>query len=284
MNHLFKQISNIYPTLFLVVILFLLVRVVQQVINVEMMLYHMLLNILKRSLLDERMFLLQHFDFDLICSKMSWWKFWVQNIQKKIVACGAHLDSRNNLRDDTKAKSPGADDNGSGSVTMMEIGRILGRYNIQLEYTLRILFFAGEEQGLLGSAAYANQFKAAGDDIIAYINTDMLGYLPALKQPTLSFITRNSDPGLTSLCRSTATLYYPELPQGESTVCCSDQQSFFTNGVPAMCYFEIPGASVSYPYYHSIQDTYNNQWLSYSQLTTFGSAAFACVLELTQPW
>jgi carboxypeptidase Q len=64
----------------------------------------------------------------------------------EIVMLGAHFDSWHT--------GTGATDNGAGSAVMMEVVRILKALNVNLDRTIRIALWSGEEQGLLGSKAY----------------------------------------------------------------------------------------------------------------------------------
>ena len=68
------------------------------------------------------------------------------------VMAGAHLDSW--------VAADGAADNGAGSVMVMEAARILARIGAKPRRTIRFALWAGEEQGLLGSAAYVDQHLA----------------------------------------------------------------------------------------------------------------------------
>ena len=67
--------------------------------------------------------------------------------------------------------APGCDDNGSGTATALMAGRILSQY--RFEGTIRFIAFAGEEQWMVGSLAYAEAARAAGENIVAAINLDM---------------------------------------------------------------------------------------------------------------
>ena len=62
----------------------------------------------------------------------------------------AHLDS---TTFGSVSIAPGADDNASGSSAVLEAARILSQY--QFKHTIRFVLFTGEEQGLIGSRAYA---------------------------------------------------------------------------------------------------------------------------------
>jgi carboxypeptidase Q len=68
---------------------------------------------------------------------------------------GAHFDSWHS--------GTGATDNGAGSGVMMEAMRLLKTLNLQPRRTIRIGLWTGEEEGLLGSAAYVRQHFGARD-------------------------------------------------------------------------------------------------------------------------
>jgi len=68
------------------------------------------------------------------------------------VMAGAHLDSW--------VAGDGAADNGAGSAMIMEAARILAASGVRPRRTIRFALWAGEEQGLLGSAAYVEQHLA----------------------------------------------------------------------------------------------------------------------------
>ncbi|WP_199522162.1 M28 family peptidase [Geodermatophilus marinus] len=83
-----------------------------------------------------------------------------------VVMAGAHLDS--------VIEGPGINDNGSGSAALLETALLMG--NTKPENTLRFAWWAGEEQGLLGSAAYVEGLSQDERDRIAlYMNYDMVG-------------------------------------------------------------------------------------------------------------
>lgn len=66
------------------------------------------------------------------------------------VMAGAHLDSW--------AAGDGATDNGAGSAVVMEAARILSSLGVKPKRTIRFALWAGEEEGLFGSAAYVDKF------------------------------------------------------------------------------------------------------------------------------
>ncbi len=68
------------------------------------------------------------------------------------VMAGAHFDSW--------IAGDGANDNGAGSVTVIEAARLIAKLGIKPKRTIRFALWTGEEQGLLGSRAYIEQHLA----------------------------------------------------------------------------------------------------------------------------
>jgi hypothetical protein len=75
---------------------------------------------------------------------------------------------------DTVASAPGADDDGSGTAAVLAIARILSQYHFN--HTIRFITFSGEEVGTYGSFTYARDASYRGDNIVAVLNMDMIGY------------------------------------------------------------------------------------------------------------
>ena len=68
----------------------------------------------------------------------------------------------------------GADDNASGVAAIIELARILSQYCT--DNTIVYALWDEEETGLNGSAYYAQQAQANGDNILGNFNIDMMGY------------------------------------------------------------------------------------------------------------
>ncbi len=96
-------------------------------------------------------------------------------LKDELVMLGGHLDSWHG--------ATGATDNAAGCSVMMEAVRILKALNVQPRRTIRIVLWSGEEEGLLGSKAYAkNHFADTANDqwvlkpeqskVSAYYNLD----------------------------------------------------------------------------------------------------------------
>lgn len=82
---------------------------------------------------------------------------------------GAHFDSWH--------AGTGATDNGAGSGVMMEAMRLLKTLDLKPRRTIRIALWTGEEQGLLGSAAYVRQH---------FGTRDTAGFHPTAEQKKLA--------------------------------------------------------------------------------------------------
>ena len=92
------------------------------------------------------------------------------NLKNEFVVLSAHYDHvgvRGNV------VSNGADDDGSGTVAVLESARILS-LNLQNKRSILTVFHTGEEKGLLGSR-YATDNGNFMNGVIADINMDMVG-------------------------------------------------------------------------------------------------------------
>lgn len=93
---------------------------------------------------------------------------------KTYVAFGSHYDHIGIVHGnpaDTIAN--GADDDGSGAVTMLALGRVL-KASPPRRSTL-LVWHTGEEKGLLGSSHFTNNATVPIDSVVAHINMDMIG-------------------------------------------------------------------------------------------------------------
>ena len=70
---------------------------------------------------------------------------------------------------------PGADDNASGTVGVLEMARVLK--NIETDMTFIFIAFDSEESWLWGSYHYADSVAAQGADIVYMQNLDMIGHI-----------------------------------------------------------------------------------------------------------
>jgi carboxypeptidase Q len=90
-------------------------------------------------------------------------------LKDEVVMIGGHFDSWHS--------GTGATDNGAGSGIMMEAMRLIKTLGLTPRRTIRIALWTGEEEGLLGSAAYVRQH---------YGTRDTMGFHPTPEQQKLA--------------------------------------------------------------------------------------------------
>jgi hypothetical protein len=102
-------------------------------------------------------------------------------VPKPWIALGAHYDhlghggGGNSLanKDEAGQVHFGADDNASGAAAVLSIGAALAAR--PLTRNIVLAFWSGEELGLLGSAAFVAKPPVPIDQLMAYLNFDMVG-------------------------------------------------------------------------------------------------------------
>jgi Peptidase family M28 len=78
---------------------------------------------------------------------------------------GVRIDSINN----------GADDDGSGSVSTLEVAEAFAKGTIKPKRSIVFVWHTGEERGLWGSQYFTNHPTVPRDSIVAQLNMDMVG-------------------------------------------------------------------------------------------------------------
>lgn len=157
--------------------------------------------------------------------------------------------------------SPGADDDGSGTVITLAAAYLMKDY--AFNYTIRFVTFSGEEQGLLGSHVYAEEAFANGDNIIGVLNADMIGFaVTATHGNNIKIYYNDASEWLTDFTED-VSIQYDEyinlnvIPSGYSWG--SDHHSFWDAGYDSIFYHEYEFNH----YYHSSQDIIENMNLTY---------------------
>jgi len=156
------------------------------------------------------------------------------------IVVGAHLDSINMFLPFLRA--PGADDDGSGTVTILEALTALVKsqdiVNGTAENTVEFHWYSAEEGGLLGSQAIFKSYYDEGRDIKAMLQQDMTGYVAQTiangKPESVGVITDFVNPALTEFVKGIITTYC-DIPY-TLTKCgyaCSDHASASKYGYPS---------------------------------------------------
>ncbi len=164
----------------------------------------------------------------------------------EILVMGAHFDS--------VAAGPGADDDASGTAAVMEAAEVLRDH--RFERTIVFCAFGGEEQGLHGSKHYAQNANTRGDNIIAMLNYDMIGYTGPDQLPAVDVIGNDPSRWLVDYAYATNVIYQNGLyvdPKINPGMTASDHSSFWNQGYDAFYFGEDWGDPN--PHYHKATDT-----------------------------
>jgi hypothetical protein len=204
-----------------------------------------------------------------------------------IVIAGCHLDSTAQSSpgfDPTVDAAPGVDDDGSGLAATLALARYFWKLRGKLTHTLRFAFFNAEEQGLVGSHAYAAHLKSCNAPVRAVLCSDMIGYNsdaerifelhagatdPAVRDASVPIAQKVLDWAATfgklgpgQLYKGTSWSGAPDRDVSDGAINRSDHGSFQAQGWPAALVSEdffanLPGepASDPNPNYHRSGDT-----------------------------
>ncbi|GIV40649.1 MAG: hypothetical protein KatS3mg033_2449 [Thermonema sp.] len=170
----------------------------------------------------------------------------------------AHYDSTPN--------GPGVNDNGSGTVALLEIARIIQSWN--LPYSVRLVHFSAEEVGLVGSKRYVSEVAVPRHIAIrALINLDEVG---GDKNKNNTFVHCERDESNTSTVNNAISAHftqrmanitelYTSLNAVVSHAYASDYMPFEAAGYNIMGFYE----SYQTAHYHSSTDLLQNMDVPY---------------------
>ncbi len=176
----------------------------------------------------------------------------------RVVYLVAHMDA---ISGTPETCAPGADDDGSGTSAVVEAARVLSQFTF--EYTIKFVCFNGEEQGLVGSAAYVADIAQAGEDVIGAFNMDMIAYRGTdAAPPDIVIYTNSASQGLATTLSTACGDYLPGLLEPiihVENMTASDHASFWNWGYQAIvaCEDEAWGDDFS-PWYHTCNDLIAN--------------------------
>jgi hypothetical protein len=91
----------------------------------------------------------------------------------RVYVVSGHYDSRATDIMDAESDAPGANDDASGTVAVMEMARIMS--NHEFPATIVFMAVAGEEQGLLGARYWAEEANEDGVNIAGMFTNDIIG-------------------------------------------------------------------------------------------------------------
>jgi hypothetical protein len=184
-----------------------------------------------------------------------------------VYAVSAHFDSNN--------RSPGADDNTSATVGLLEMARVLAHH--PMPATIEIALFTGEESGLLGSREYVRRAVESGKELVGALNNDMVGYA---EDHRLDNTIRYSNAGIRDVQHGAAMLFSEMVTHDAEYYKSTDAAAYYD------AYGDIVGGIGSYPilaspHYHQSSDvleTVNHKLITeVSKVTTASVMLLASV-------
>ncbi len=153
-----------------------------------------------------------------------------------VIVCG-HYDS---------ITGTGTNDNGSGTVAILEIARLLR--NIPTEYSIKFINFSGEEDGLRGSQNYVNTVVNSTTpkmDIRVVFNMDEIGGVAGLTNDTVTCERDTGNPSSNNAASNaktqeliTCTELYSPLNTFLASAYASDYMTFEENNEVITGFFE----------------------------------------------
>ena len=186
--------------------------------------------------------------------------------------------------------APGANDDGSGTVLTMELARVFAESGLAFDATLVFICWAGEEQGLIGSAAHAQRLAAEKVPVEAMISNDIVGN----SRGGTGIVDAGSvrvyavgpeDSPARALARyivAAAAIYLPShrvrpMAREDRFGRGSDQSSFTQQGYPAVVFRE---ANENFDRQHSARDTLDGVDFAYLAQNARVNAAAVASLAL----
>ncbi len=180
-----------------------------------------------------------------------------ETLPEQIVGISGHYDSTSNL---AMTNAPGADDNASAIAAVLEAALIMRDY--RFERTIEFMCFNAEEQGRQGAHALAVDYLAAGKEIYAVVNNDMIGYWPTGWDRDLDVAYEPISNWLADRVVAASDTYVGiPTTKKQTGVCQDDHYAFTLLGIPAVtnmdCWEAHNGGigGESTPHYHRTTDT-----------------------------
>jgi len=174
------------------------------------------------------------------------------SVRDEVVIVGGHEDSTStNIN-----IAPGADDDATGTATVMEVFRVLVQSNFCPRRTLEFHTYAGEEGGLIGSNQMAANYNSNDVNVISMVQFDMTAFDD---DEPIALIRDYTSPVLNTFLGQLLDAYVPELDYVTNSACgyaCSDHGAWNSRGYPAAFPFEAAFGSHN-SLIHTANDTNN---------------------------
>jgi len=209
-------------------------------------------------------------------------------VSDPITVLGAHVDSLN--KENPFWRAPGAGDDGSGTVTILEAYRALLVAGYIPASPLEFHFYAAEEGGLRGSQAIASSYESSGKVVRGMIQFDAASFHKAGTREEIAVITNENqvDAALTEFLIQVIDRYldipwvkdvYPSGPTGRSPS--SDHASWTRAGYQSCHSIEAQFKNAN-PYFHTVNDRIDiSPEFSFEHLLQFSKLAVAFGIEMS---
>ena len=206
-------------------------------------------------------------------------------LKEEIVVVSAHYDHLGKRGDDV---FNGADDNGSGTTTALEIAEAFSKARqagVGPRRSVVVMLVTGEEKGLLGSKYYVEYPTFKLENTVVDINVDMVGRVDEAHKDNPNYIyVIGADRLSTELHeineaanKNTMQLEldytYNEESDPNRYYYRSDHYNFAEKGIPAIFYF-----NGTHEDYHMISDTVEK--INFEKMEKIGKLVFATAWEL----
>jgi leucyl aminopeptidase len=199
------------------------------------------------------------------------------NSSNNVIIIGAHQDSVN-MWMPSFGRSPGADDDGSGTVTILETFRSLVACNFRPAIPVEFHWYSAEEAGLLGSQDIALKYEKDNKNVIAMLQNDMTGFIG--KRPeSIGVVIDHVDNDLTNFIDKLIK-NYANIPivRTKCGYACSDHASWTKAGYQSA--FVIEGEfDDTNPHIHSSDDAI--RYLSFEHMLEFAKLSVSFAVELS---
>ncbi|KAF8552247.1 Zn-dependent exopeptidase [Imleria badia] len=179
--------------------------------------------------------------------------------------------------------APGADDDGSGTVTILESYRALLASGFVPERPVEFHWYSAEEGGLLGSQAVARAYAAQDLEVYAMSQFDMTAWVKRGTKEQVGVIVDYVDDGLTKhnklLVDAYLSIPYVETKCGYA---CSDHASWSKAGYPSIFTIESAFENANHENIHSSRDRIDiSTEFSFDHMLEFSKLAVAYAMELS---
>ncbi len=197
----------------------------------------------------------------------------------EIVVLGAHLDSINQSGTTETTRAPGADDDASGIASLTEILRTMVSSNYKPRRTIKLIGYAAEEVGLLGSKDIAANHKSKAANVVGVMQLDMTNYKGSPSD--IYLYTDYTDSGQNQFVANLITTYQPSLKIGydKCGYGCSDHASWYNQGYATSMPFETAFTQDN-PYIHTANDTFQNAGGNANHSLKFARLGLSFAVEL----